>query len=60
MGKNCGLKTLHVGSGVDSLEDIHKWQESANEEDRKLVPEFHIRELGDLLPFAKQVLESSP
>ena len=56
LGKNCGLTTLHVGSGVDSLSDIHNWEKSDKEEDWKLVPDFYIQDLGQLLPYAQQVL----
>ena len=56
LGKNCGLITLHVGSGMDSLSDIRGWEKSEVEAENKLVPDFHIAELGHLLPLAEEIL----
>lgn len=56
LGKNCGLITLHVGSGMDSLADIRGWEKSEAESENKLVPDFHIPEVGHLLPFAETIL----
>jgi ribonucleotide monophosphatase NagD (HAD superfamily) len=56
LGKNCGLMTLHVGSGVDSLEDIRLWESCESEEQQKLVPDFYAEDLGSLLPFAQELL----
>lgn len=49
-GQRCGLKTLHVGSGVDSLDSIRELEASNNEDDIDCVPDFHLDELGSLLP----------
>ena len=43
LGKRCGLKTLMVGSGVDTLETAKKLDDSKS-------PDFYVSTLGDLLP----------
>lgn len=53
-GKNCGFKTLLVLSGCTKLEEVEKWQSSDNEDDKKLVPDFYVDTLGDLLPFVNE------
>ena len=58
LGKNCGLKTLLVGTGVDSLTEAHKWKthpDSSSLEEKKRVPDFCVQKLGDLLPLANNV-----
>lgn len=45
LGKNCGLRTLLVGSGVHSLEDVRQWEREGRNE---LVPDFYIDSLGGL------------
>ena len=42
LGKRCGLKTLMVGSGVDTLE-------TANSLDDGHSPDYFVNTLGDLL-----------
>ena len=42
MGKRCGLKTLMVGSGVDTLETAKSLDESHS-------PDYFVQTLGDLL-----------
>jgi len=49
LGKNCGLQTLMVGSGVHSLEKVKEWEVSQNDEEKRLVPDKFIDKLGDLL-----------
>ena len=51
LGRNCGLKTLLVGSGVDSLEAALKWKTSpdASPEEKNRVPDFCVQKLGALL-----------
>lgn len=58
LGKNCGLQTLFVGSGVDKIADVRIWHtkaEKASPEERQRVPDFYIDKLGDLLPLANSL-----
>merc|ERR1719394_1429933 len=49
LGKNCGLQTLLVGSGVHSLAETRGWEQSEDEETRRMVADFYLDKLGDLL-----------
>jgi len=49
LGKNCGLQTLLVGSGVHSLEETRTWEASKDEEERRMVADYYVDKLGDLL-----------
>jgi len=49
LGKNCGLQTLMVGSGVHSLEKVREWEVSEKDEEKRLVPDKFANKLGDLL-----------
>merc|ERR1712025_1209960 len=49
LGKNCGLQTLLVGSGVHSLSETRSWEQSEDEETRRMVADFYLDKLGDLL-----------
>lgn len=51
LGTNCGFQTLLVGSGVHSLDDVRRWRESSDDDDKKLIPDVYLPKLGDLLPF---------
>lgn len=50
-GTNCGFQTMLVGTGVNSMDDVRKWQQSDNLEDKKLIPDVYLPKLGDLLMF---------
>ncbi|CAG0914321.1 unnamed protein product [Notodromas monacha] len=47
LGKNCGLRTLLVLTGVTSEDDLDNFRRSKNES--HLLPDFFINSLGDLL-----------
>ena len=52
LGRNCGMKTLFVLSGISTLEEVRHNQASNSVEDQKRVPDFYlpsIKELGDLI-----------
>ncbi|XP_077995078.1 glycerol-3-phosphate phosphatase-like [Glandiceps talaboti] len=48
MGRNCGLKTLLVETGICTGEEAMENQQSNSIERQKLVPDYYIRSLGDL------------
>ena len=49
LGKNCGLQTLMVGSGVHKLSEARLWEASQDPEERRMVPDYYVDKLGDLL-----------
>ena len=51
LGKNCGLKTLMVGTGVDSIEEAIRWKTSldCSQDEKNCIPDFTVAKLGDLL-----------
>lgn len=51
LGKNCGFQTLLVGSGIHGLNDIERWQNSENDDDKRFIPDTYINKLGDLMTF---------
>lgn len=51
LGKNCGFQTLLVGSGIQKFEDIARWQNSDDADDKLNIPDFYLPKLSDLLPF---------
>jgi len=53
-GKNNGLRTLMVGSGIHTLEDISAWAKSEDDYKQSLVPDYFLSSLGKLMPFLKQ------
>lgn len=55
LGKNCGLQTLMVGSGVHSLTQVREWEASSCEEERRLVADCYMDKLGDLLDRIKDL-----
>jgi len=62
LGKNCGLQTLFVDSGVDRLTEVRGWKTSGGsdglEAEKNRVPDFFANKLGDLLPLANSVMSS--
>lgn len=55
LGKNCGLQTLLVGSGVHSLAETRAWETSQDAEQRRMVADFYADKLGDLLDRVTQL-----
>ncbi|CAB4064393.1 Zinc finger protein 367 [Lepeophtheirus salmonis] len=55
LGKNCNLKTLQVGGGVHKLSDIRRWEKSACPKENRLVADYYLDSLGDLLPLMQRV-----
>jgi len=55
LGKNCGLQTLLVGSGVHSLEETRTWEKSEDMEERRMVADYYVDKLGDLLDRVKNL-----
>lgn len=53
LGKTCGFRTLLVGSGCHGLTDIKRWQNSQDANDKHLIPDAYIDQVGDLLKFIK-------
>lgn len=52
-GFNCGMQTLLVGSGLNSIEEVAVWQRSNKPDDKKLIPDVYLPKLGDLLTLLK-------
>ena len=52
-GKNCGLQTLLLLSGVTSWEDVEEWNkiavESNDEKYKNLLADYYLPSLGDLI-----------
>jgi len=55
LGKNCGLQTLLVGSGVHSLAETRQWEESGDQETRRMVADYYVDKLGDLCDRVRQL-----
>ncbi|CAL1288218.1 unnamed protein product [Larinioides sclopetarius] len=53
LGSKHGLKTLLVGTGINSLEDVRLLEQSTDETDNLLVPDYYLPSLGDLVKFIK-------
>lgn len=53
LGTRHGLKTLFVGTGHNSLNDVRQLEKSTDEKDQFLVPDYYLPRLGDLLQFIK-------
>ena len=54
LGKNCGLKTLMVGTGVGTLQEVRNWETDSSDKTQALVPNFFADKLKDLLPHIKR------
>jgi len=52
LGTQHGLKTLLVGTGINSIEDVRGYEES--EKDRLMVPDYYLPCLGDLKKYIKE------
>uniref|UniRef100_A0A8C7X982 Glycerol-3-phosphate phosphatase n=1 Tax=Oryzias sinensis TaxID=183150 RepID=A0A8C7X982_9TELE len=50
LGSNCGLKTLLTLTGVSTLQDVAGHEESGCAERRRMVPDFYVESIADLLP----------
>ena len=50
LGKNCGLKTLLVLTGVNSWKEVEAWGKSDNPEDRRMVSDYYLPSLGHMAP----------
>nr|XP_056722329.1 glycerol-3-phosphate phosphatase [Euleptes europaea] len=53
MGNTCGLTTLLTLTGVSTLEEAQGHLESGCPERRKLVPDYYVDSIADLLPALK-------
>ncbi|XP_065568430.1 glycerol-3-phosphate phosphatase-like [Artemia franciscana] len=54
-GKNVGMTTLLVYTGVNSKEDVEMWQTSLDPSDKLLIPDYTLDSLGDLLPLLENL-----
>ncbi|XP_037363672.1 glycerol-3-phosphate phosphatase [Talpa occidentalis] len=50
LGVTCGLKTILTLTGVSTLGDVQSNQESDSESRKKMVPDFYVDSIADLLP----------
>ncbi|CAL4069349.1 unnamed protein product, partial [Meganyctiphanes norvegica] len=48
-GKNCGLNTLVVLTGVTEYEHLEKWAKGSDPEQHKLLADYFLPQLGDLV-----------
>ncbi|KAG8180311.1 hypothetical protein JTE90_028860 [Oedothorax gibbosus] len=52
LGTQHGLKTLLVGTGINSIEEVREFEKT--EENRLLVPDYYLPCLGDLKKYIKE------
>ncbi|MCL4134857.1 UNVERIFIED_CONTAM: hypothetical protein GTU68_015389 [Idotea baltica] len=50
LGKNCGLQTLVVLSGINTWEDMEAWAKGSDPEEKRMLADFYLPSLGDLAP----------
>lgn len=50
LGSNCGLKTLLTLTGVSTLADAEAHEKSGCTERQKMVPDYYVDSIADLLP----------
>ncbi|XP_058477923.1 glycerol-3-phosphate phosphatase [Solea solea] len=50
LGSNCGLKTLLTLTGVSTVADVEAHEQSGCPERRKMVPDYYVDSVADLLP----------
>ncbi|CAO2642170.1 Glycerol-3-phosphate phosphatase [Lemmus lemmus] len=50
LGSTCSLKTILTLTGVSTLEDVKINQESDCMHKKKMVPDFYVDSIADLLP----------
>uniref|UniRef100_A0A2K6QGG0 Phosphoglycolate phosphatase n=1 Tax=Rhinopithecus roxellana TaxID=61622 RepID=A0A2K6QGG0_RHIRO len=50
LGVTCGLKTILTLTGVSTLGDVKNNQESDCVSKKKMVPDFYVDSIADLLP----------
>lgn len=50
MGNNCGLTTILTLTGVSTLEEVQGHMASDSPERQKLVPDYYVDSIADLLP----------
>lgn len=46
-GKNCGLQTLLVLTGVTDLDMLHKWESSSDPEEKLCVPDIYLNNVDE-------------
>ncbi|XP_044736875.1 uncharacterized protein LOC123298845 [Chrysoperla carnea] len=54
-GKQCGMATLLVLSGITTLDESLKWRSSNDKEEKELVADFYVPTLGALLPHVEEL-----
>jgi len=57
-GKNNGVRTLMVGSGIHGLKDVQDWLSSGEPTKQRLIPEFYLPSLGRLVPHLKKIVKA--
>ncbi|CAG0878559.1 unnamed protein product [Darwinula stevensoni] len=58
MGKNCGLATMLVLTGVTTEQELHDFENSSNPTEQYLVPDYYMPSIGDLMPLLQKSVNS--